>query len=569
MDNKLKKTVFVLCCMASSLLYAQSQYEVVVKSAFSPVIQDAQKKINFPAKITDTVQSRQTVDYDVRVRPLQPHFTPEPIVAPKVGKDQIDRLYHHYLKAGVGYLQPFLEYDFSTLRSKSRAFGLHLLSHSSFDQVRYSGPSSFTNNHLNFYGQQFAQNFIFEEQLGYGFDLYHCYGYPADSLEAAYNWTQTAQQIARYYHQASAGMKAYTRYGKSLKLNQMYTGNYDFLYDNYHSFEHRARASALLDKRLMTSRIDYFKLGGQLNAEYLHDKWDTSGVLEDIWQFGINPHAQITEGLWQIRMGLQFSTALQNGDFHWGLFPDVRISYDIVPNVLSFYTGAVGEIRYLSYAELSRENPFLAPQLEQDFDHIYHFYVATKTNLSHALSFGARVSVTNYSAMPYFLPDTTPVKMNDTLSLALKNTFLINQARVLSTDIHIDLSYRYKEVLQCALNFDYNSYSTADTVTIYYKPHYIFSLDMNYSLKRKISVGTQFVLKADAYYPEFVAGGVDKEPLATWFDWSVKMEYKWSRRLRFFADLNNLIGRSNQMYDFYYSERFNCLFGVKYIFGGE
>ena len=144
MYSNLKKVTVILCCLATNALFAQSQYDVVVKSAFSPVIQDAQKKINFPAKITDTIQNSQKVEYDVLVRPLQPDFKPESITAPKVGKDQIDRLYHHYLKAGVGYLQPLLEYDFASLRSKREAYGVHLLTHSSFDQVKYSGPSSFS-----------------------------------------------------------------------------------------------------------------------------------------------------------------------------------------------------------------------------------------------------------------------------------------------------------------------------------------------------------------------------------------------------------------------------------------
>ena len=233
MLSNLKKMTVAVCCIAASTLYAQSQYEVVVRSAFSPVIQDAQQKMNFPAKINDTVQARQEVEYDLLIRPLQPVFKPETITAPKVGKDRIERLYRHYLKTGFGYLQPLLEYDFSTLRSKTQAYGIHLFSHSSFDQVKYSAPSSFSNNSLGWFGKQFGSHFIFNEQLNYDFDLYHCYGYPADSLEKLYQWHQQAKDIARYYQHANAAFTAYTNYGKSLKLKQLYAGSYDFLYDNF------------------------------------------------------------------------------------------------------------------------------------------------------------------------------------------------------------------------------------------------------------------------------------------------------------------------------------------------
>lgn len=569
MHSNLKKLSLVLCCLASGALFAQSQYEVVVKSAFSPVIQDAQKKINFPAVINDTVQSRQKVEYDLLVRPLQPVFKPETIVAPKVGKDQIERLYRHYLKAGVGYLQPLVEYDFSTLRSKTQSFGIHLLSHSSFDQVKYSGPSSFSNNTLGLYSQQFAKNFNFSEQLNYDFDQYHCYGYDADSLKQLYNWEQEAKDIARSYHHVNASVTAYTNYIKTLKLKQMYTGSYDFLFDNYHSYEHNANLGANFDKRIMSSRLDYFSVGGTVKAGYSHNYWDSTQRKEDIWQLNFNPYANFVEENWNMRLGLSFATGWINGTVKYALFPDVTLFWDVVPNILSVYTGAVGEMERLTYYEVVRDNPFLAPSLEQDFDNKYKFYLGTKTNLSHDLSFGALVSVTNYSAMPFFMPDTTSVAVNDSTSVSLKNTFLLMQSHVLSTDMHLDLSYRYRDALKCNLKFDYFSYSTPDTVTVYYKPHYQFAIEVYYSLKQKINLGAQWVFKADAYYPEFTSTGIEKRVIGNWFDWSINAEYVWSKRLRFFMDLNNLIGRSNQMYDFYYTERFNCLLGVKYIFGGE
>ncbi len=569
MNPIFKKIAICVCVLTAGTAWGQSQYEVIVNSAFSPVIRDAQKKMNFPAKIVDTVQFRPDMDYQLQIRPYQTTYQPEIITAPKVGKDQIERLYQHYLKVGLGYFQPLLEYDFGTLRSKKSAYGVHLRSHSSFDNVKTCGPSNFSNNELGLYGQQFKNHFVFSEQLHYRFDDYHCYGYLADSLEKTYGWTLDAKDIARYYHRAGASVKAYTNNDYSMRLHQLYFADYDFLYDNFGSFEHRSRFGTRLEKRFMSPRLDDFRVGGLLYGEYLHNDWDTTDSRKDVWLLHLNPYTYMQKSYWNLHLGFDVSLGVVNGESTVKLFPDVTAAFDVVPNILSFYTGVIGGMEQIDYTGLSEENPFLAPKQNLGLNNKYHFYAGTKTNLSRDLSFSAKVAVISYSGLPYFIPDTASVFINDTTSFMLQNTYLLRQTKALSTAVHLDLSYRFRDALDCRLNFDYNTYSTADSVTVYYKPHYIFSLDAVYSLKQKMVFGMNLALKGETYYPEFSPEGMSNATLANWFDWSLYGEYNWSRRLHFFAEFNNLLGRLNPMYTYYYTERFNCLFGLKYIFGGE
>lgn len=558
-------------CAGLSMAKAQSQYEVVVKSAFSPVIQDAQKKMDLPARIVDTTVNRQPVEYSLNVRPLRTDFTPEAITPPRVGKDQIERLYQHSLKAGVGYLQPLLDYSFSTLRSTKQAFGLRVFSHASFDQVKDCAPSNYMENAFSMHAQQYRSNFILSEEAGYSFDRFHCYGYAADSLKKALDWEQKADDIARHYHRAYAAMQAYTpTMGKSTKLNRSYSGRYDFLYDNFHSYEHALTAGMTFDKRVMLSSVDMFRLGGTLSMEYAHNYWDTTKAKFDTWVFHIQPKASFSDEHWALNVGVNFGIGLENSEPSVGIFPSVTALFDIVPGILSFYGGAEGDICSDSYQGVSRENPFLAPVLNLGLDQVYRFYAGTKTNLSRDLSFGAKFGLDRHSAMAYFMPDTAPAALIDTTALRLYNTFGIAHAAATSTCAHIDASYRFRECWKLSLDFDYFSYNTEDTVTLFYKPHYQLGFSSDYTFKQKISLGLSLCWKGDMKAPLFAAdGSVDSYELPDWVDLSLSAEYIWSKRLRFFLDLNNILGRRNLMYAGYYTERFNCLLGAKYIFGGE
>ena len=572
--SDMKRTIFALALLGGlsvTGLQGQTQYDVLVKSAFSPVIQDAQKKISFPAKIVDTAVTRPQMEYPLQVRPLPTHFTPEPIKAPRVGKDAVARLYQHYIKAGAGYLQPLLEYNFNTLRSTRGSFGINLYSHASWNPVKGCATSSYGENNIGLYGQQFREKFHFREEAGYAFDHYHCYGYPADSLKEMFGWSQKAEDIARHYHRAHAAFEAFTPSTKnSLRLNRHYMLDYAMLYDNFHSFEHNALAGLTLDKRLMVSRLDMFRLAGDFSVQYAHNYWDTTGSHSDTWIFRVAPKVRMEEELWRLTLGVAAGVALENGEATVAFFPDVQAHLDIVPEILSVYAGADGGMYRDAFGNISIENPFFAPSLDLGIDRQYRLFLGTRTNLSNSLIFGARIGMEMHSGMPFYLPDTANVVLVDTTRIRLLNTFGIDHAKASLTNVHLDVAYHYKEALRVAADLDYFSYSTDDTVVLFYKPQYVISLSADYLWKNKIRFGMDWVWKGGLFAPEYAADGSrSKVSLPDWFDWSLSTEYIWNRRLRLFAELNNLLGRRNQRYAQYYTERFNCLLGVKYVFGGE
>lgn len=561
----------------AAVMYGQSQYEVIVSSSFNPSIKDAQTKINLPAKIMDTTTIHQKVTYEIEDMILTHEFVPQPINSPKVGKDQITRLYRNYLKVGFGYLEPYLEFNHSSLRSKKSAYGVNIKHHSYFGKIKNYGPASFSSSGLDAYGQLFLKGFILQGGVGYNHDLVHCYGYNTDSLKKLYDNISDVhlpkkQSTIRQYHTVHAGVNAISNYGKrSLKLTQIYSLDYDFLYDNFKSYEHQLDFKTSLMKPIEIQRLDFAKVGGDIGVDYFHNNWANQAIKQDHWMFNVNPKIEMIYRNYSFRVGLNIAVGLHDSST-FGIYPDIEALFNVVPNILTFYVGLGGGMDHYSYLESMRMNPYLSDYLNLGFiNEQLRIYAGTKTNLSRSITFGARASMSLINNMPFFFNDTAArVVLKDT-SVNIFNTFVIVNSQSIHTNAHADLTYRYREQLEIVLNFDYNLYTTDTNMKkAWYKPIFTISLDASYNLKDKFIFSFDFYIHTGAYRPSVTPSGTIRAiPLKSMFDFNLGCEYRWNKRLSFFLDVNNFAAQQNYYYYEYPSERINFLLGAKYIFGGE
>ena len=139
---------------------AQSQYDVIVNSTFSPTISDAQTKITQQAIINDTIKTTKPTTYQVMPPVYNYQFQPEPINAPKVGRDKISRLYRNYIKFGVGnYWTPYLDLAVNSLRSTRYSVGAKVYHHSSWGKIKTYAPASYSDTKIDLFGEKYFKNY--------------------------------------------------------------------------------------------------------------------------------------------------------------------------------------------------------------------------------------------------------------------------------------------------------------------------------------------------------------------------------------------------------------------------
>lgn len=588
--NKIKKQrtisilVMALVFIPSVFIQGQSQYDVIVNTAFSPSIRDAQKKINQRAVVTDTVDVVQTVTYDLEPLPFKPNFAPEPIIAPKVGKDRLQRLYRNYTKLGVGvgeFISPYLDFYMSSLRSTSNHRGLHLHHYSgwggTWGKIKNYGPSNFSHSKISLFDERYHKNFSFKGKVDYNHDFVHCYGYRTDSLLKMYDLPSKsvlpkAKDIERMYHHLRAEFSAASLYKQEdNKLLQSYDLTYDFLFDNFKSHEHQLKAQTDLYKRINVRKLNYMVVGGNVGFQYFHNYWGNQALKNDNFLFNIKPLTEFEYKTFLFRAGIDLATKIEKGKGKFLAFPDLEARMNVVPNVLTFSVGVDGGYNRFTYLDLQKGNPYLSDSLGLGFNGDWRFYVSSKTNLTQSLTFGARASLIISDNLPLYICDTAQnFAVNDTTSIKLYNTYNSVSDVVTSLNAHVDLSYHYKNIFEFTIAFDYNYYKPKKEKYAWYKPMFIITFDAAYNLKDKVLFHLDFYIHTGTYR-RGIAGIDNKEysKLRSIVDFNLGVEYRWNKRFSLFLDVNNFASQQNFLFYNYPTQQINCLLGVKYLFGGE
>ncbi len=569
--------VVALMCGIYLNSFAQSQYDVIVGSNFSPTIKDAQEKIMQKAQIEDTVTINKNVSYQITPPAYMYQLLPEPINAPKIGRDQITRLYRNYIKFGLGnYWTPYVDFQANSLRSTKYAFGLGLFHHSSWGKIKGYAPASFSDTRINLHGQKFFKNYTLEGEVGYKHLMVHNYGFQPDSIfTKAENEKKVkikGSDIDRQYHHTFADVvyKSNASIEKH-KFNQTYTIGYDFLADNNKkTYEHQLDAKVCMDKDVKMKKSFYMNFGGLLGVDYLHNRWQNTS-LSDRWLVAINPHASLTYKEYFFKIGFNLVTTTQHGDVKVNFLPDIEARLHIVPDVFSIYAGFDGKVEHLSYLDIIQENPYLSDKINLDLlEQKSRIYLGLQTGLSRSLTLGAGASFAFYGNMPFFMPDTNQLfEYKDTM-VALQNSFDVIYAKTKVFNAFFNLNYKYKDVLTLGFNAKYYYYFLSeDLLQAWYKPALVTSFNANYILLKKFVFKLDFSIQAFAHYPVLKNGNVEDKNMKPIVDFDFGFEYLWSKRLSFFADFNNFPCQRNRIYQDYPNHRINILIGLKYTFGGE
>jgi len=579
-----------LLLMMTTVAMAQSQesdYSVTVTSQFSPTLSDAQQKINEKASIVDTNTIKQAVTYNVFSPVYVSQFTPEPIAAPKVGRDQIARLYRNFIKFGLGnYWTPYLDFEATNLRSTQYAFGVRAFHHSTWGKIKGYAPAHHSDSKIGLFGQKFFNDYTLYASANYNHLLATCYGFQPDSiLPTDSDFKIKAKDIRRQYHHVRANVDFSRNSPKDAHVfNQFYGIDYNFVTDNNKGTnEHQLGFKTDLNKDIKVARITYLNLGGEIGVNYYNNQWlnginvtDADGNIvevklnfEDI-TLNFKPYASLNYKEYFLKAGFNITMLFSEGETKPYFHPDIQARLHIVPNIFTLYAGIDGGLKRNSYLSYIQENPYLSDFLITGFmNEKLRIFGGVKVGLSRSLSIGAKASYAFCNDMPFFINTWWWEDFNNTFAVIHEKSDLLN--------LHFDLSYTYKQQLYLTLNLDYNKYWTSENLLRpWYKPAFVANLDMRYILLNKFVFNLATFLHTGIPYPaEFVYNDeqsrfdIIPKTLRPAFDCNFSFEYLWSKRLSFFANVNNFTYQRNYYYYDYPTQRINCLVGVKYNFGGE
>lgn len=490
-------------------------------------------------------------------------------------KDNLDQLYSSYVKLGVGTeLMPLGEVYWNNTRSRKYMYGAHVKHLSSWGNIPDYERSTFDRTGIQVFGGITEKRYQLLGDFHYRNQGLHYYGIqaPLDSLGKS----QTAQ---RYN---DVGFDLFYKNNTRIDTFKI---NYQAGFKYNHFNTRRPEADSIEDWR---GRENFFTLFGQgeymLNENVYSVRLD---VLHNSYKYGVEGDSLSAIDTAIMRPNTIFSlkptfkTYLWNNKFKATvglditinadiktkayIYPIAEVKYSLFNDIFIPYLGVRGGMRQTSLKSLSLQNEFIRPNLElKNEDTAFEVYGGFKGTLSKRISFNINGGYARVRNRALFVTDTL---------YSPRNKFNVIYDTLNELTLEGSISYQALEKLKIDVIGTYRSYELLNNSYAWNLPNFKLVTRAYYSLYEKFLVNLDFSLETGRKALVYEDGpGIKEEnlqyfkELGTIYDINLGLEYRYTKRLSAFVQLNNI---ASQRYMRWYNtpvHSFQVLGGVTFRF---
>lgn len=546
-------TISFICTLLFFNKVAVSQVKpdnnVNIIKPYDPTVGDAYK-INLLPEINDTSGVKNNFSYKVYPKQLPVDFQVLPINPAKMVGEPISKLYSTYLKAGYGNYNTLLgEAGVNMLRSKNYAGGIYVKHQSSITKLKlandFKSPASYSDNKVTLFGKKFFENSTLSGDASYSRSALHYYGY-----DTAYSDTVIEKkQIFQHYNTITGNAGLISNHTDSQHLNYDANIKYEYFEDNYKSYQNRFNVRTDLSSFYKTELI-----GGTIDLSWINKNSAIDTFNNALIQ--LNPWVNFTGDKWKIKCGLLMNVDTYTDSAFYHFYPTVMLQYNVIENFLIPFVGFDGGIIQNHFSKMAIENPYTRPGLQmQNTNNKINLNAGFKGNFSKKVSFLIKGSYGTYDNMYFFVNDT----------LGIGNYFDVVYDDVKLLHFNGEISYKNAEKLNVFLRGNYYKYTLKTLDKPWHKPEWDVTLATRYNLRNKIVVSLDLFCLGERFAPNFRTPDSPYKLKST-IDANIGIEYRYSKVLSAYLNLNNITASKKYYWNFYPTQGFNLLGGLTYSF---
>lgn len=532
-------------------LKAQVNGTVELYKAYDPTIGDAYK-INLLPEINDTSSLKTNFNYKVYPKQLPVSYQMSPIQPAKMAGEPLTKLYSSYLRAGYGNYNTMLgEAAFNLQRSKNYAAGLYVKHQSSISKLKLENdiksPASYSDNKVDLFGKKIYDNSILHGEASYNRNALHYYGYDT----SMYHEALEKDNIFQRFNRVNANVGLLSNYLDSAHINYDVNATYEFFEDNYSAYQNWINVKARVD--------NYYKnelIGGNVNVSWVNKNSPIDTVNNAL--VVINPFIRFFGEKWRIQCGLAMNVDAFSDTVSYHFYPTVLLQYNVIENFLIPFAGFDGGVIQNHFSKITKENMYLWPGLQmKNTNNQMNLHAGIRGNFSKRISFLVKGNYELYKNLYFFVNDT---------NIGVGNYFNVvydEETQLLS--FNGEIAYKNSEKLNFFLRGNYYKYTLKNIAKPWHKPGWDVTLSTHYNLRNKIVVSLDVFALGERYAPNFK----DKENpflLKKIIDANLGLEYRYSKILSAFINLNNVTAGKNYYWNFYPTQRFQIIGGLTYSF---
>ncbi len=519
--------------------------QINVVKAYQPTLSDAFKISDVPERDT-AVSYTPDMKYTVDQVQHQTVYTITPIKPLRIKDETIKKLYRGFIKAGYGTKNtPYGEIFYNSLRSKSADGGLHLSHISSSGKLKGYGHPGMSESGVKVFGTKFLDNNLLKGDIGYNRYAYHYYGYnsPPDLFSKSETRHTFDDISGNFLFRSSDKDKDRFRYMGGLSF-------YNFS-DNKNNDE-----SDFVFNANMGKLINDMDFSAAIQVDYLTYENKT---FNDDQRTIIRLNPRFERSFDELKLTAGVNIPLEINDLtKYHLYPHVRVDYALIPDQMSAFAQVTGNLERNSFRAFSRENPFIGKDMQlQNTNNKLDISGGLNLKLDRQLAFIASFAFRRLKNDAFFYnlpPDGTHVKYD---VLYDDNS---------QTNIHAEMVFDQGEKSIWSLGVDYFGNNLTGDDKALFRPDFKVTLNGHYAIGEKIFLSTQWAYITNRYAINYNATGDDYTTLKGFIDGNLTIDYRYSKVMSVFINLNNFTASNYSRWYNYPSYRFGALAGLTYSF---
>lgn len=523
--------------------------EYIIVKDYKPVLAESYKISDVPEGDTTTVNPP-VMKYNAVSKKVETNYETATIKAVKVMDEKLAKLYRNLVKLGIGNYTTYNgEAYINSLRSKKGALGLAVRHFSGSPSLKDAGEADFSQNKAGMTGKYFLSNATFSGDLGYDRNVVHYYGYK--SADTIIDKKNTKQRFSEFNINAGLASNYLNKGHLDYGVRFGYTTFNDLFSVTENDFLAVANAGKQLENFYLRvdASFNYFK---KTDAEYeilsLNSNLNRNIIrISPTFNFDKENIHLVLGGRLEIEKNL-------GSDVH--LYPRVDFSLPIAEHILSVFANVDGNLSKNSFRTLAYENPFITSSIRP-------FNTNNKLMLTGGLkgNFSSTVSFTVWAR--YSKVEDLLMYVNDTIHF---NKFNLVRDDGTIFNLHAELGFMSDEKLNLSLHLDQNSYKLDLYEKAWHMPATVVTFVAKYNLRDKILVNASLFARGVTYAAVREGSAYKSEKINAYLDGNLGLEYRYSKILSVYVNLNNLGFAKYYNWYQYPSERFNVLGGITYSF---
>ncbi|RCH56612.1 hypothetical protein DJ568_01770 [Mucilaginibacter hurinus] len=275
----------------------------------------------------------------------------------------------------------------------------------------------------------------------------------------------------------------------------------------------------------------------------------------------LNPYLKLQGDRYKIDAGVNIVKEFGFGN-RFFIFPAAKLEFQVVPKYIRLFAEAKGDVNKASIRDFSETNPFIGENIAiKNSVERLAISVGLKGTLAPGLGFKATVFRNNVKNMAMFVNGFASDSAGNN-----KFGVIYDDGDTRVSGFNGELDFKAGDDLNIFGRVEFRDYQTSTEEQAWNLPKFKLTAGAIIRISNKVNINGSLLFRGDTKDRFIIQNEVQPVAIKSIVDLNGGVEYKITKQLSIFAQVNNILNNSNATWLYYNNYGFNIFGGVGYAF---